>query len=276
MFSAIRDRIRTANRHRIARRRLAATPLDTPLGFKFSGLRQMMGTDWEQAERAMIEHLLPKFDLFVNVGAHYGFYACIAQKLGVKTLALEPIPANCGMIAKHVQANGWGENITLLPVAAGASSGFIEIQGGGSGGTAVKGFSMAPASQVQTVPVVRLDDVLTLRDRRSLVLMDVEGFELDALQGATGLLTASPKPVWIVEVLARFGTDGALRPNTRFVETFRFMEASGYRAYKIAETLAPFNIADAQTAFANTQAVDVTNFLFIDASRDVRDLGLAA
>jgi FkbM family methyltransferase len=274
MFSALRDRIRTANRHRIARRRLAAAPQQTPMGFKFSGMKQMMGLDWEQEEREMIENLLPRFDLFVNVGAHYGFYACIAQKLGIQTLALEPIPANCAMIAKHMQANGWGSKFTLLPVAAGGTSGFIEIQGGGSGGTVVKGFSMAPASQIQTVPVVRLDDVVALRSRRTLVLMDVEGFELSALQGAVGLLSASPKPVWIIEVLAHFGTDDALRPNPNYAETFRFMEQSGYRAWRIDATLTPYSVADATAALGQASGIVVSNFLFLDAASDLNALGL--
>lgn len=272
---SILDHLRTANRNRIARRRLTTPAIDTPLGFKFSGIRQMMGQDWEADERVFLQHLLPQFDLFVNVGAHYGFYACIAQQLGITTVALEPIPANCGMIAKHMQANGWGANVTLLPVAAGSGSGFIEIQGGGSGGTVVKGFSMAPASQVQTVPVVRLEDVIALRQRRALFLMDVEGFELAALQGAKEILGSSPKPVLMVEVLPFFGTDAALRPNPNFIETFRFMDGLGYRAWRIASTLTPFDLDQAQITVSQATGIDLSNYLFMDKSLGLDDLGLA-
>ena len=274
MATGLSDWIRTANRRRIQRHRLTKPLIVTPLGFRFSGLDQMLGLEWEAAERALIQSLFGQVDLFVNVGAHYGFYVCLAQQAGVATIALEPVAANCAMIAKHLAANGWGADVTVLPVAAGPQGGFIEIQGGGSGGTAVKALSMAPASQVQTVPMVRLDDVVSPRGRKMLVLMDVEGFELPALHGATALLSASPKPVWIIEVISHFGRADAPRLNPDYVETFALMQAAGYDAYRIDVGLVRVSLADAKAVAAKPARDGLINFLFVEAGLSPASLGL--
>ena len=198
LLETARDRFRTWNRRRIERRRLSKPPVETMHGFRFSGPATMFGDDWEPEERALIGRLLGQVDLFLNVGAHYGFYLCLSQRGQVPAIALEPIAANIGMIAKNLQANGWGADVTVLPVAAGEVRGFADIRGGGSGATLSPDITTAPASQVQTVPVVRLEDLVCLNGRRMLVLMDVEGFELAALKGAAALLTARPRPVWII------------------------------------------------------------------------------
>ena len=92
------------------------------------------------------------------------------------------------MIAQQIRANGWGKDFTLLSIASADEGGFIGIQGGGR-----QELSMAPAGQTQTVPAVRLDDVVALNGRRARVPMDVEGSELAALQGAAQILAKNPR-----------------------------------------------------------------------------------
>jgi FkbM family methyltransferase len=234
----------------------------------------MFGDDWEPDERALIGRLLGGVELFLNVGAHYGFYLCVSQKRQLPAIALEPIAANIGMIAKNLSANGWGRDVTVLPVAAGEERGFARIRGGGSGATLSPDITSAPASQVQTVPVVRLDDVVQMRGRRMLVLMDVEGFELSALKGAAGLLEASPNPVWIVEILARFGGRGPVRPG--YLDTFRLMDRSGYAIFHIDGGPQRLDLSALETVAAqDADALPEGNFLFVGKD-DARMLALAA
>lgn len=100
------QKIRALNRHRILRHRhktrsrtlarnLKRSPSKTKEGFQLIHDKFPFPDDWEAANRKLLCSLLPNVSLFVNVGANIGFYCCMAQNLGVRTIALEPEPANC-------------------------------------------------------------------------------------------------------------------------------------------------------------------------------------
>lgn len=255
MGGGLFDRLRGANRRRIARRRLARAPEPTPFGFCFNGLAAMQEGRFEPVETDLVSRLLEHTDRFVNVGANTGYYCCFAQLAGVPTVALEPVPVNAEMLIANMRANGWGEHITLLPVAAGETPGFAEIYGVGTGSSLLPGWSGNPQSLAHTVPVVRLDDVVAppAEGERLLVLMDVEGYEYFALRGARALLAASPRPLWLVEIAAE-GAGGAA--SAHVAETFALMAEAGYAAAAVREGL------DAVTG----PVPGVTNYLFHDAS----------
>lgn len=255
MGGGLFDRLRGVNRRRIARRRLARAPELTPFGFRFNGLAAMQEGRFEPVETDLVSRLLERTDRFVNVGANTGYYCCFAQLAGVPTVALEPVPVNAEMLIANMRANGWGEHITLLPVAAGETPGFAEIYGVGTGSSLLPGWSGNPQSLAHTVPVVRLDDVVAppAEGERLLVLMDVEGYEYFALRGARALLAASPRPLWLVEIAAE-GAGGAA--SAHVAETFALMAEAGYAAAAVREGL------DAVTG----PVPGVTNYLFHDAS----------
>lgn len=87
----------------------------------------------------------------------------------------------------------------------------------------------------QTVPVHRIDDVIhpkLLQGKRSFVLMDIEGSEVAALEGARTLLDARPKPVWMIEVL-----DLAMVGECSHAATvFEIMLSAGYTAFSFNDS----------------------------------------
>ena len=261
----ILDSFRTWNRRRIQRHRLAKPVQNTPHGFKFIGLPKMMSGDYEEAELKAFRQLLPEVDLVIDAGAHYGFYVCVAQSAGVPVIAFEPDRTNVGMIAKNLQANGWGKDVIVLPVAVGFERGMFEMRGGGSGGTLADGFSKAPKSQVQTVPVVRIDDVVELADRKALIIIDVEGFELNALRGAEKLLSCGNKPVLVVEIFPNeIGADKIVFRED-YLQIFELMTDAGYKTYFFGnQSLEAFELAKLQSLFARKDPETPSgNFLFV-------------
>jgi FkbM family methyltransferase len=254
MGGGLFDWLRGANRRRIARRRLARPPVPTPFGFRFNGLAAMQQGSFEPFETALVRRLLDRADRFVNVGANTGYYCCFAQQVGVPTVALEPVAPNVQMLIGNMRANGWGDGITVLPVAAGEHPGFAEIFGVGTGSSLLPGWAGNPESLSQTVPVVRLDDVVPppAAGERLLVLMDVEGYEYFALRGASALLESQPRPLWLIEIAAE-GAGGAASGHV--AETFAMMAAAGYAAAAVREGLDP----------VTGPVPGVTNYLFHDA-----------
>lgn len=255
------DRFRKWNRERIAHRRRMRPATETVFGFKMNALQEMRNGQFEPFETALVRTLLKRSDRFLNVGANMGYYCCFAQAEGVRTVALEPVASNVHFIIQNMRANGWGKNITVLPVAAGAEPGFADIFGIGTGASLVESWGRNPGSQKQTVPVVRIDDCVAppVAGERMLVLMDVEGFEYFALQGALGLIMAEPKPVWMVEILP--GDEGG-EVAALAAQAFGLFQNAGYRAFALGEVLTE----------VTEPSEGANNFLFLDGEMSLEDV----
>lgn len=123
-----------------------------------------------------------------------------------KIYALEPDVENCKKIQEYVE-NQKLQNIQLINAAVGKENRTVSFDQQGTAGSSVKGEGN------NSVQLVCLDDVIA--EPVTFVKMDVEGFELDALMGAKGLIeTYKPKlaicvyhkcedPVSIVEYLTQ-------------------------------------------------------------------------
>lgn len=270
---ALVDRFRTWNRSRIARRRLAKDAPMSVHGFYFNGLTGMQDGTFEPEETALVNQIFGSVDLFLNVGANSGYYCCFAQRKGIKTIAVEPVPSNVTYIAQNMAANGWGDNITVLPVAAGETTGFIDIYGIGTGASVVKGWANNPVNLKQTVPVVRLDTLVhpAPEGQTMFVLMDVEGFEYHALKGAAGLINARNKPIWFIEVIGDGGPIEAGK--VRFTDTFKMMMDAGYAVYVATDNMPRLEWDDIVRLSNSPEAQAAsTNYIFLDKNKDIQNL----
>jgi len=270
---ALVDRFRTWNRTRIARRRLAKDAIMTVHGFYFNGLRGMQDGTFEPEETALVNRIFKSVDLFLNVGANSGYYCCFAQQRGIKTIAVEPVPSNVTYIAQNMAANGWGDNITVLPVAAGEVTGFIDIYGVGTGASVVKGWANNPETLKQTVPVVRLETLIhpAPNGQTMFVLMDVEGFEYHTLKGAAALINAANKPVWFIEVI---GDGGPVEAGiVRFADTFKMMMDAGYAVYMATDNFPRLEWDDILHLEKSPEEQDASrNYLFLDKDKNIKEL----
>ena len=223
------DRFRAWNRRRIAAHRQRRGARPTVFGFVMNGTDDMVAGQFEPEETALIRTLMSRCDRFVNVGANTGYYCLFARKANLPVTALEPVPGTAAILLENLSANKLEAGATVLPVAAGPAPGSARIFGVGTGASLLRGWADNPDSLSQIVPVVRLDDVVTppAKSERVLILVDVEGFEYPALQGATALVHADPKPVWMIEI-APDGT-GAVKSEA-IQGTFDLMAAAGYTA----------------------------------------------
>ena len=244
---------------------LARTPIVTEYGFKFIDEAGYIGREqWEPGCRKFVWKLLPKVDLFVNVGANSGFYTCMAQKLCVNTLALEPEPINCQFLCKNLEINNFTRQSEVFPMAAGYPPPRItKIFGTRDTASLSKQFR-AESSNKQYIPVVCLDD-LVLSHRwatgQILALVDVEGWEKEVLAGSIKLLDRNPKPIWIIEILPDELANGI---DTR--QTFSKMFSLGYSAYRITELRGVVEVkATAISEHLSASCEDGEwNYLFLD------------
>ena len=174
--------------------------------------------DLEPGTRKLIQRVLAPGDVFVDVGANIGMHTIAAahamRGLG-KVIAFEPFEPTAHLLEKSIFLNGFAGLVEIHRAAAtntsvsralylGATSGHHSLfpRGGETG-----------SSKVVQVRSVAIDDVIPATEQITLMKIDVEGAELEVLDGAKLLLGANPNVGLIVEFgpcfLQRSGIDTA-------------------------------------------------------------------
>ena len=249
---------------RSGRKLVKATKL-TPNGFQFIGNSAMESGKFEEQETEIIKSFLGTTDVFVNIGANIGYYCCIALQQKIQTLAVEPIELNLKYLYKNIAANGWENNIEVFPVALGIKAGLIEIYGGGTSASLIKGWSNTPEYYRQWVPVSTLDRIIgaRLEGKQCLVLVDIEGAELMMLEGASIFLEMTPKPVWIMEITVTEHLPEGVQVNPNLLQTFEVFWEHGYQAWTCSSEKRRVNRSDIEAVLETGENIfKMHNFIF--------------
>ena len=179
---------------------------------------------------------------------------------------------NCGILVANLELNNVSSKIVVNFSAAGDEVGLTEICGMWTTASLVRGFDgelYAP----RTVPAVRLDDSIPGNpwiSGRTVMLIDVEGWESNVLRGARNVLQLDPKPIWVIEVLPPgFGSDRSMES---FRSTFGQMHGAGYRSYRISPDGRLPETADSDEALLSGGTATGCNYLFIDRNLTLSDV----
>lgn len=243
--------------------RLAPAAFETEL---FPGIRVKMNfkddifrSTWWQGYR--YEHPLPALllrfcsqgiDTFLDIGANYGFFSYLiaAHCPHVKIYSFEPNPHNYAILIDTKTRNRlsalFPQNLGLSD-STGQMTLTVEVV---SSGHSTFGpnphFDFTKGEYImQDVPVITLDDwvtgqgqTFTFLPQRTVVKMDIEGFELRALKGMTRALNMKAFVAIVVEV-----SEHTLRfCSTSPLELNAFLESYGYYAHDLS--LQPTQVMD--------------------------------
>jgi FkbM family methyltransferase len=152
-------------------------------------------------------------DTFVDVGANVGIYSLLASRAVAEgqVLAFEPNPIAAERMRQNLRLNKL-DNVVLQTAAVGTRAGSAALTA--TLGTADH-IAAGEPSEINTISVsmTTLDVAVMGASPVSLVKIDVEGFEVEVLRGASDLLTRDDAPVWIMEVNGlseRYGAGDAM------------------------------------------------------------------
>jgi FkbM family methyltransferase len=167
----------------------------------------LLSSNFETAELAFVERFLQPGMTVLDLGAHHGLYTLLASKqVGKegKVISFEPSPRERKALRLHLTLNRC-RNVSVQEVALGSKETEAElhvVEDWAAGCNSLRPPVVAARTSAIRVRVARLDDVLSSQgiDRVHFIKLDVEGAELEVLEGAARLLERRPRPVILAEV----------------------------------------------------------------------------
>ena len=154
--------------------------------------RIYIGRPYEQKQLEFAQDCIQEYDLetFYDCGANVGFYSVLlglrAKKL-LRIHAFEPVPNTWGRLVTNVMLNNLNHIITAHNFGLGDKSGELQIAySANSTGTSTLLEGDAEGRNFEEhihVQISVFDDVFKIKNEESFLKLDVEGFELPALNG---------------------------------------------------------------------------------------------
>ena len=198
---------------------------------------------FEQEEVDWLLARLHAFDVLVDVGAHHGFYTCLAGTRGKRVVAFEPNQDNLRYLLGNVTLNGLEPSVEIFPVGLADRAGVLRLYGRNTGASLRAGWNAQSQTDAHFIAVSTLDRLTSTIDQtaRLLVKIDVEGAELGVLGGASATLARAVAPMFLVEICF---DENQERVNPDFRRTFEAFWSQGYEARTVAEdrAIAPADV----------------------------------
>ena len=126
-------------------------------------------------------------DIALEIGANIGYYALIEARICRRVLAVEPHPDNYKRLIENLTLNG-AENVETFNLAFGAVEGEIPMSCSAlSNWHSCRGAISEDRTSIM-VPCTQIDSFCSTHGYPTFMKMDVEGFELEVLRGASTTL----------------------------------------------------------------------------------------
>jgi FkbM family methyltransferase len=191
----------------------------------------VFGDDYDE-NLLELPKLLKSGDTFVDVGANFGIYSLLGARIvgaNGKVFAFEPIPKLCALLRSNAQHNDLSA-LTVNEMALGETSGMASLSLHADEGRS----SLRPmdGEVVGTIDVriATLDQEISPDLTVSVVKLDVEGFELAVLKGATRILSRD-RPV----ILFENNPDALLEAGASTASLVSELRSFGYQIYELLE-----------------------------------------
>jgi FkbM family methyltransferase len=194
-----------------------------------------IGAGYELPTRNFIERTLRRGDLFVDVGAHWGFFTLQAATHadgGIDVVSFEPELLNATILTENVVRNNVTKAVTVVGAACGNEYELAPLATNSTMGHSIRGVNLPEDSRgpPKWVVVVPLDKALAslpgAAGRRIVIKIDAEGFEPNIIAGASSLLRSGR----VAAVIWECGLAAGREPGRRAViEMVAALSDCGFR-----------------------------------------------
>jgi len=189
---------------------------------------------YEKVETNLVKNEIKNGQVVLDIGANIGYYTLIfAKEVGNEghVFAFEPESNNFNLLKKNVEINGY-KNVTFEKIAVSNMNGKTKLYISEGPGRHRIYPSVTCTKNYVSVNMMKLDDYFQsnyLSDKISFIKIDVEGSELQVLEGMTILLTKNKK----LKILLEFSPYNIKDSKNEPRELLNFLTQRGFKIYFI-------------------------------------------
>lgn len=196
-----------------------------PLYYRFKTVQ-------DRHEIALLKAMLKPGDTVLDIGANIGFYArLLSEIVGPRgqVHCFEPDPINFA----HLQENCRQlKNVHILNKAVGPKTETIRIYTSKKLNVDHRTYEPEEYDQVLDIEAINIDAYVKEKQIRvNLIKMDIQGFEMQAIQGMTELLRNTPQ----ISLLSEFWPYGLRKAGSSASAYFSYLEEQGFRVYLLEQ-----------------------------------------
>ena len=185
-----------------------------------------------------LKQINSNFDLALDIGANVGTFTLRLAEQYNNVISFEPHPITFKILSINCEYNKFSTKISLQNFACSSSSGVALLNDwhpnhSGMARPNPLNYQVQHENDANVIYECKtdtLDNFLSTAQKKrvSLIKLDVEGHEVDVLQGAMGLIKSSYPPICYED----WETKGGVKS-----ELMKYLEGIGYNEFLVLETL---------------------------------------
>ncbi|MHA1492207.1 MAG: FkbM family methyltransferase [Promethearchaeota archaeon] len=216
---------------------------------------------YETLETDYIKKNVKNGDFVLDIGANIGYFTLILAKLigkEGKVFAFEPEPNNFSLLSKNVSINGY-KNVILINKAVSNKNGKVKLFLNEENIGDHRIFDSNDGRQSIEVETIRLDDYFkNYNEKIKFIKMDIQGAEMDAIQGMVNLIQKSKE----LKILSEFYPLGLELFGIEPREYLNLLIKLKFNLFSLDEKIEPIN-TNAFLKKYTPEKDNYTNFLCI-------------
>jgi FkbM family methyltransferase len=199
---------------------------------------------YEKYETELFKRLVKKGMVVVDVGANIGYYTLLAAHLvgdEGKVFAFEPDPNNYYLLCKNIEINGYRN---VIPVRKAIFSKSREMKlfldKSNLGGHSLSEANVNKGASI-TVEVTSLDDYFKNTDYKiDVIKMDVQGLEMEVLEGMTNIISQNDN----LQIITEFWPGGLRNAGSSPVSFLNKLVEYGFTLYQIGQSVENVSVSN--------------------------------
>lgn len=194
----------------------------------------VLSKKWEEFESELFKKNIKEGDIILDVGAHIGYYTLIASKYVGKNgqvFAFEPDSKNFGLLEKNIKENKL-KNVILVNKPVTRKGGKIKLYLNKKNTGDHRIYNSKDGRESIVINSVSLDDFFKdFKKRISLIKMDIQGAELEAISGGLSLIKNNPN----IKIFIEFWPMGLKLNHSQPYKLLELLNNLRFKFYQIDE-----------------------------------------